>query len=108
MVAGERGGESALERSRERAACEGAERGVPGRLCVLEDHAAHEEREDARAEQRRLVDAAVRSRNLLAAAGRDGAPDERQVDRRVGSSEVDPVDDAAEPPFVDEEVARVE
>src|SRR4051812_29255878 len=108
MVAGERDGDSALERARERVVREGAESRMPGRLGVLEDDAAHEEGEDARAEERRLRDAPVRRGDLAPAVGRDEAPDERQIDRRVRAAEVDPVDDAAQPSLVDEEVARVE
>ena len=75
---------------------------------VLQDRTAHEERQDARAEKRRVIDTAVSRCDLRPAVRRNEAPQERQVDRRVRTAEIDPVDDTAESAFVDQEVARVE
>src|SRR4051812_11620348 len=71
------------------------------RLGVLKDHAAMKAREEGGAEGRRVVETAVSRRDFLPAVRRDDAPQERQVDRRVGTAEVDPVDDTAQSSFVD-------
>ncbi len=61
--------------------CEGTEHRMARRLGVLQDHAAHEDRQDARAQKRRVVETAVRRCDL-----RPGREAERSSTRTTGRS----------------------